>query len=146
MDESKKGKSLVLGPATPPCTDPKSSHLIDQFQLCLEQTSPLIHVLWSFPLWPDCASTGRASPPPWRYKMKEDTRAVWFLDRHSRELTLWMVIDCLYARHPPSLILFIPHAPLVLHLTPRSQGLSWRSWTHTYIMQDPLVEQCRSNH
>lgn len=61
--KAKKGKPSVLGLATPSHTDLKWSPVIDQFQLCLEQTSPFIHVLWSLPLWPDCTGTGREIPP-----------------------------------------------------------------------------------
>lgn len=89
---------------------------------------------------------GERFPPPWQDKMKEDGRAARFLDGHSREPTLWMVMDCLYAWLPPCLILFIPRAPRALHLTPRSQGLSWRGQAHAYSIWVPLVEQGRSNH
>lgn len=145
-EESKKGKPSVLGLATPSHTDLKWSPVIDQFQLRLERTSPFIHVLWSLPLWLDCTGTGREIPPPWQDKMKEDGRAVRFLDRHSREPTLWMVMDCLYARLPPCLILFILWAPRAQHLPPRSQGLSRRGRARAYSIWVPLVEQGRSNH
>lgn len=134
----------MLGPATPSHTDLKWSPVIDQFQLCLEQTSPFIHVLWALPLWPDCKDTGgerreRFPPPPptWQDKMREDGRAVRFLDRHSREPTLWMVMDCLYARLLSRLILFIPRAPRAPHLTPRSWGLSRRGQTHATVLGSP---------
>lgn len=66
---------------------------------------------------------GERETPPWQTEMKEDGEAIRFQDGHSTELTLWMVMDCLYARLPPSLILFVEPAPVALHLTPRSQGL-----------------------
>lgn len=120
---AKREKPSVLGPATPSHTDLKWSPIIDQFQLCLEQTSPFIHVLWSLPVWPDCTSKRRETPPPWQDKMKEDGRAIRFLDRRSGEPTLWMVMDCLDAQLPPHLVLFILRAPRAPLLTPRSWGL-----------------------
>lgn len=145
--DTRKQKPSVLGLSTPSHTDPKWSPVIDQFQLCLEQTSPFIHVLWSLPLWPDCTGAGgERFPPPWQDKMKEDGRVVRFLDRHSREPTLWMIMDCSHARLTPCLILFIPWAPRVLHLNPRSQGLSWSGQAHAYSTWVPLMEPSWSNH
>lgn len=128
-EESNKGKPSVPSPPTPSHTDLKWSPVIDQFQPCLEQNRSLysctlassslarFHREWE---------RERDPRPPWQDSMKEEGRAVRFVDRLSWEPTLWMVMDCLYARRPPSLILFIPRAPRAPHLTPRSQGLSWR--------------------
>lgn len=117
----RKGKPSLLGLTTPSHTDLKWSPVIDQFQLCLEQTSPFIHVRWSLPFWPDCTGTVREIPPLWQDKMKEDGRAVRFLDRHSREPTLRMVMDCLYARLPS------PRVPRAPHLHSKVTGAySWR--------------------
>lgn len=71
----------MLGLATPSHTDLKWSPVMDQFQLCLEQTSPFIHVLHF--LFGQIAQREtereREIPPHWRDKMKEDGRAVRFL-------------------------------------------------------------------
>lgn len=79
--QRKKGKSLSSWPATPSHTDLKWSDVIEQFQLCLRQTSPFIHVLRSLPLWPDCTGTGRDFPPLW--KDKNDRR--WWSSKVFRE-------------------------------------------------------------
>lgn len=90
----------------------------------------------------------RDSPlPPWQDKMKEDSRAARFLDRRSREPALWMVMDCLCARLPPRLILFVRRVPRALLLASKVTGASAReARNHAYSIWFPLVEQGRSNH
>ena len=127
----------MLGLATPSYTDLKWSSVMDQFQLCLEQTSPFIHVLWS--LGQIAQAYGEPPPLAGRIQWKKMVR---FLDRRSREPTLWMVMDCLCARLPPRLILLVlssqwaaPHSQghrgLVREGRPQLRvfGSLWWSWT-----------------
>lgn len=70
---------------------------MDQFQLCLEQTSPFIHVLHF--LFGQIAQRQREREisPHWRDKMKEDGRAVRFL-RQAQERTRIMDGNGLFVR------------------------------------------------
>lgn len=125
-------------PATSSCTDPKPSHVIDQFQLCLERTGPLSRVLWSLPLWPDCTSTGRRFPLSGKIKWKKMLEpcglcmgaAESYITAANGLFVCSDQVSCSQGAAP----------------TPRSQGLSWRSQAHTCSMLVPLVEQGRSNH
>lgn len=102
-----KGKPSALGPATPSNTDLKWSPIIDQFQLRLKQSRPFIHVLWTLSFG-QIAERPPPLPPPRQGEMKGDGGAERFWDRHRREPTLQMVMDCLYAWLPPCF--FIVHS------------------------------------
>lgn len=81
-------------------------------------------------------------PLPWQDKMKEDGQAVRLLDRHSREPALWMVMDCLYARLSPCLILFTLWLPGCCTSLQGHRGLVGEA----SIPQELLVVARRSNH
>lgn len=73
-------------------------------------------------------------PLPGRLK---DGEAIRFQDGHGSELILWMVMDCLYARLPPRLILFVQLAPVALHLTPRSRAYLEKPGPSPTVLESP---------